>query len=193
MESNDVVKALISFINRAEKNRKYAEGTAIGRRAAINLYAPQLNAEERNSLDLFYKNFETISQEVFLKNRDKMKDASLLTYQRRAKQTLDEFKQYGKDPSTMMSWVPNRRMRIIGKQKNTSRHSRMGVENKLALEDNLSNPNLSESERYEADFGNGRKALIITPTKVNALELKKLKAYLQYLEDTLTVEKKEEA
>src|SRR5581483_1294341 len=107
---------LYEFVDRAKRNRKYPENTAVSLKAALNLYQPELNDDEQNSLEKFEENFNQISQNVFRKNANEFSASSLATYKSRVLKVLTDYKRYGDDPIKMNSWSP----RVINRAKKTS-------------------------------------------------------------------------
>lgn len=112
----------------AESNRIYPKGTADGYRAAINLFAAELNEEERESLDILSDRLEKIYQAVINKNKANIKIQTLATYRTRVKKVLNEYTQFGQDPSKMANWNRKGRNRIVKDRKETLK-SEQTVEN----------------------------------------------------------------
>lgn len=113
-------KELFSFVDRAEKSRKYPTETAKSLRAALRLYEADLNEEESKSLEKFKENFKQITSSVFGKNANKFTSGSLATYQSRVQKVLSEYEKYG-DPQKMNSWNP--KVIIRGKKKKSEDES----------------------------------------------------------------------
>lgn len=100
---------LYSFIDSAAKNHKYAENTAMGHKAALKLFEPLLNEDEKSSIGLVKSNIEGIFSKVFGKNKEKITAESLNTYKLRVLKIIADYEAYGVDPAKMASWVPRRR------------------------------------------------------------------------------------
>ncbi|MFA6524186.1 MAG: site-specific integrase [Candidatus Paceibacterota bacterium] len=94
---------LYSFIDRAIKNRNYAENTGISLKTALRLFEKELNEEEINSIDKFNKNIEQIYHSVCSKNKN-FSASSLATYKSRILKVLTDYKKYGIDPTKMSNW-----------------------------------------------------------------------------------------
>lgn len=102
-------KALYEFIDEAVRNRKYAENTAFGQKAALRLFEAELNSEEAASLQLFESRFDHIYDAVGRKQNGKYTAASLDTYRKRVRKVLSDYKLYGQSTATMLKWNPSRR------------------------------------------------------------------------------------
>ena len=88
---NKTIKDLYAFINRAERSRKYPPATAMSLKASLRLFEAELNEDEKNSIDLFEKNFDQIYHSVTVKNGTSMSSNSLVTYKSRVKKVLKHF------------------------------------------------------------------------------------------------------
>jgi len=100
-------KELFEFINQAANDRKYAPNTALGRKAALQIYEKQLTDEERASTDMIYERLDRIAQAVDSKNKG-FKSSTLLVYKKRVKNLLEDFKKYGQSSETMATWKTGR-------------------------------------------------------------------------------------
>jgi site-specific recombinase XerD len=101
----NTVKDLYDFIETATRNRKYPSSTAQGLKVALNLFSSELNDEERASIDTIKKNIDQIYQSVFTKNKN-FTATSLAVYRSRLLKTINDYEQYGQDPSKMANWNP---------------------------------------------------------------------------------------
>jgi hypothetical protein len=171
---------LYDFIDRATRSRKYPEATAHTLRAALKLYEPELNDEERGSVDEFEKNFEQITQSVFSKAKNRFSASSLATYRSRAQKVLQDFSQYS-DPIKMNSWSPKviSRMKkkdsVASKEAGSSTESRSGVGAR-------SNENIPENtHRIELALRPDAKFIVEVPRDLKATEADTIKAILTSL------------
>lgn len=103
-------KDLRDFVDLAEKNRKYAKGTAQGRRVALKMFEPELNEDESKSLDLFEQRFDSIYKSVFQKNKTKISTTSWETYRKRIRALIKDYKLYGIDPGAFNAWDSTRKV-----------------------------------------------------------------------------------
>lgn len=182
-----VIKTLLEFVDSAVRNRKYPYGTAVGRRAALKLFEPELNDEERESLDTFKAHLDQIYRSVYNKNKSKMTAESWVTYKNRLKALISDYEKYGVDPTKMANW--NRTIR-----KET-------VKGKIKAEDKSDSPT-QETERYkevdmsrfELPLRSGVKAIILVPSDINKEEVGKIRKYIDFLENIseTKIKKKEE-
>src|SRR5436190_18879610 len=111
MENMSVIQNLIDFVNVAERNRKYAENSAIGFRAALRIFEPELNEQEKESLETFRQNIDQISQSVHRKNKDKISTSTIGIYKKRIQKIVSDYDKYANDASKMASWNPVTRIR----------------------------------------------------------------------------------
>lgn len=100
----NTIQTLQDFVNTAETNRVYPANSVYGYKAALKLFASELNQQEAESLDLFKSRFEQIYQSVFNKNKAKISIASLETYKRRLRGLLNDYEKYAHDPAKMAQW-----------------------------------------------------------------------------------------
>lgn len=96
---------LVSFIDLAEKNRKYPENTAQGLRAALKVFGKELKADEFNSINLIEERLDEIFLDVLNANKETYSIDSLNTYKARFAKVLNEYKRYGQNPSKMQNWA----------------------------------------------------------------------------------------
>lgn len=176
--------SLIDFTERAQKNRKYADNTASGFRAALKLFEAELNEDEKQSLEVFEKNFDRIYQNVCSKNEKNFNASSLETYSRRVQRVLSDYRKYGLDTSKLANWNPPVRKRAT--------QSKAGLEkdNKV-VEENVQTTGLSTQDYSEQSFRldiplrDNEKTLIIVPKNITSQEVKMIKGLL----DTIMVKK----
>ncbi len=107
-------KELFGFTDRAVRNRKYAENTAFGIKAALRLFEAELSEEEAGSLAVFQDRLESIYDAVCRKNKDAFTTGSLDTYRKRVHKVLNDFTRYGTSIDAMHKWNPMRRSRSAG-------------------------------------------------------------------------------
>jgi len=127
--------SLYEFIERAKRDRKYAENTAFGRKAALQLYELELSEDEKKSIDLIYERLDRISQAVFSKNSKKFSSSTLAVYKRRVKNLIDDYRKFGTSAEGMAAWSTNRKTRT----QNKSTAEAMGS-NPVTLEEALMVP-----------------------------------------------------
>lgn len=107
---------LFNFVDRAVKNRNYAENTGWGFKAALRLFEKELNEEEKNSLGKFKDNLDRIYLSVARKNANDFNAQSLLVYKNRVTKVLNDYENYGIDPTKMASW-PRKNINRVPKTK----------------------------------------------------------------------------
>jgi hypothetical protein len=170
-----VIKTLLGFIDTAEKNRKYPEATAAAKRAAVRLFEPELNDEERESLDTFKAHFDQIAQNVLNKNKSKMKLESLVTYRNRLSGLVSEYEKYGIDPMKMANW--NRPVRKVSAQKRTEGGNRQDEPTQ-----EIEKYKEIDMSRFELPLRTGVKAIILVPSDITREEVGKIRKYIDFLE-----------
>ena len=178
------VSDLRDFIAAAEKNRKYAPGTAVGRKAALSLFDKELNENERESIDLIEQHLPQIYSSVFQKNKTKMAASSLQTYRKRMEALLREYKQFA-DPAEFDSWNPATRKTSARAKRDASK----AVRSTPPEEERLSTVNLSPGsgvERFEIVIGDGRKGVLIFPSDRTEKDVAKLQKLVDFLKLTST-------
>src|SRR5581483_6938547 len=143
---------LREFVNRAEKNRKYPSATADTLRASLKLYEPELNDEEKNSIDNFKKNLEQITSIVFKKNANRFTASSLATYKSRLQKVLSDFDKYN-DPIKMNGWTPKVIARTKRRPINTDSSQQNGHDETEVKEEGLGES--SNMHRIELSLRDG--------------------------------------
>lgn len=180
------ISDLRDFIATAEKNRKYAPGTAVGRKAALSLFDKELNENERESIELLEQHLPQIYNTVFQKYKTKMATSSLQTYKKRMESLLREYKQFA-DPAEFHSWNPSTR-NTSGRAKQaaskaaTSTTQNVVVHHSSGTEVGLENG----TERFEIVIGDGRKGILIFPANRSETDVAKLQKLVDFLKLTAT-------
>lgn len=174
---SSVTKELFDFIDTAERNRKYPEGTASGRRAALRLFEAELSEEEKESLDTLKKNIDQIYQNVFLKNKSNMSAESLATYKMRLESLIKDYEGYGQDPTKLASW--NRPVRKVKRSKEQGKVT--GYDFTKTEQEQIPEKSFDFS-RFELPLRPGVKAIIIVPSDISKSEVEKLRNYINFLE-----------
>lgn len=169
-------KTLKEFIDRAVKSRKYPEATAQTLRAALNLYEPTLNDEERNSLDEFSKNFEQITASVFSKNANRFNVSSLTTYKSRVQKVLNDFDKYG-DPAKMNSWNP----KVRAHTKKAFSKVQVNTEKAENVIQGVSDKIPENMHKIELALRADAKFIIVVPRDMNKSEAATIKAIIDSL------------
>jgi len=174
------IQSLTEFIAAAEKSRKYAANTASAMRSTLRIFGSELTDEEKESLDTFKGHLDQIFRSVCNKNKSKMSDISLETYRRRMRVLLNDYEKYGTDPSKMISWRRESRVRSGGKSQKIDRQAT--VEREVA---EASGKGFLEQSskviRFEISLRPDAKAIILTPTDMTAGEVEKIAGYVSYL------------
>jgi hypothetical protein len=168
----DSLNTLKDFIEAAEKSRKYPRNTALALKTALRLFEPELNEEEKTSVDKFQENFESIYAAVFEKNKTKFSTGSLDTYRKRISRLLNDYFAYGRDATKMNAWKPTVRQ---------STRTSKTISNKSAVQPSLEDTASlsaelgSKVDRIEWSFNDKRKALLVLPLDLTASEAETLK------------------
>ena len=178
------INDLYSFIDRAQRDRKYLPNTATSLRSPLRLIDPELTEDEKNSLEKLVSNLDQIFHIIFSKN-SKISAASIETYKSRINRLISDYEKYGKDPSKMAGWNPEvtPRKGSGGREKLEKRN--VNKETHSPMEDFLE----PEQNKVELSLGPGKKAIIITPREMDKKEYAQLQAYIEFLKTTL-IEKK---
>ena len=172
---DNTVKSLMDFIDVAEKSRKYPSNTASARRSAVRLFEPELNDQERESLETLKKNFDHIYQTVFTKlNKINMTAESLQTYKNRFLGLMKDYEKYGLNPTKMASWNrPVRKMSVNRAVKNGD---------ELPLHPGSSHQGETEMSRFELPLRQNVKAIILVPSDITKSEVEKVRKYIEFLD-----------
>ena len=167
---------LYNFIDRAVKNRKYVENTSQTLKAALNLYRSELNEDEQNSLEIFEKKFEEISQSVFSKNQNRFNASSLASYKSRTMKVLKDFQRYGADPIKMNNWVVRSRKNNFSKKsvKDNKVSSIDGKDSSVAGDPS----NSISMHRIELSLRPDAKFVLIVPRDITVSESETIKTIL---------------
>lgn len=171
----NTIQVLQDFVNTAETNRKYPANSVYGYKAALKLFAPELNQQEAESLDLFKDRFEQIYQSVFNKNKAKITGASLETYKRRLKGLLNDYEKYANDPAKMAQW---NRARGRGPSKNNggideSKKNTHSEKEPISMQEQGVKMN-----RMEITLRPDTRAIILVPFDLNQQEADRLKKFI---------------
>jgi hypothetical protein len=100
---NSIAK-LQDFVNRALRSRKYARNTASSFQSPLKLLEPELNEEEKQSVDLIKKNLDQIFNVVYDRNSSLLSATSIQEYKRRIKNLISDYERYGTNPTAMANW-----------------------------------------------------------------------------------------
>jgi len=185
---NNNFQSLFDFVDAAEKNRKYGSNTATGLRVALHLFEPELNDQERESIETFKNNLTEIYQNVYSTNskNNKLTAASLEIYRRRITSLIKDYETYAHDPAKMATWT--RVIRLRGSR--SKKKNENGSTNSLSGERNI--PSTTELStgitRFELLLRPNIKAIILTPSDLTVEEARKIKGYITYLESTAKVD-----
>jgi len=167
---------LYDFIDRATRSRKYPEATAQTLKAALKLYDPELNDEERTSVEKFKENFEQITRSVFGKNASRFSASSLATYKSRAQKVLADFDKYS-DPLKMNSWSP----KVIMRNKKAVSAALPPPKNTFVGASEKDEPLPDNMHKIELALRENAKVIIIIPRDLKAQESATIKAILDSL------------
>lgn len=117
----NTLKDIYEFINLAQKNRKYPQNTAHGKRAALKLFETVLHPDELESLELIEDRMKEIYLSLISRHQHTFSIKSLNTYKGRLLKTIQDYKRYGKDPDTFSHWeAKNRKHKDKDSKKDTS-------------------------------------------------------------------------
>ncbi|MDP3941966.1 MAG: hypothetical protein Q8Q49_06695 [bacterium] len=187
---------LIQFTRDAEKNRNYPAATGAAFRGAIAKFMEILNEEEKQSIDLFEGRIDQILRDFIEKNKQKMTMSSIMEYKRRVLKVIDDYREYGIDPTKMTNWQRKPKIfsaKRLKQQKNEenrpTQSQQKPVETTTTPVDLMTEGSMT---RFEIPLRKGIKAIIHTPPDLTFEEVKKIKLYVQYLEAIATGRKPEE-
>ena len=105
----DNLKQLYDFIHLAQKNRKYPNNTAHGKRAALKLFETVLHPDELESLQLIEERMKEIYLSLISKYKDDFSIQSLNTYKGRLLKLIQDYKKYGQNPHAFNNWEIKKR------------------------------------------------------------------------------------
>lgn len=169
------IDTLIEFINRAERDRQYPPNTAVAFKRPLLLVSPELTDEEKESMGTLESHVDQILNAIYQRGNSNLSASSLEEYKRRIRRVISDYKNYGTDPSKMASW--NRAIK-------TRKFRGKNESNKKVL----STTRMSSSEeltRFELPLTSG-KAIIFTPPILKKVDIAKIKAYVKFLEESLS-------
>lgn len=184
-----VIKKLMDFVETAEKNRKYSYNTAAGFKAALRRFEPQLREEELKSIDAFKAHLSQIYQEVVEKNKKEISLETLAIYEERVKKVLEDYLQYGVDPTKISTWEAKRFQRRLTHVIKEKEGGERGVLLNESEKSSDSSSNLLEKKDmrvHEEPLESG-KSIIITPKDITIQDISKLMAYIKFLKETVSV------
>lgn len=166
------VQSLYDFIDRAVKNRKYAENTGGGFRAALRLFEKELNEDERNSIEKIEANIQEIYRNVAQKNKT-YTAGSLDVYRKRVKKLIGDYKKYGTDPTQMTNWS----VRTVTR---ASKNKAAKVTSEEPL-DNIGLPSNANVHKIELSLRPDTKCLIMVPKDMKKEEATIIKTIIDSL------------
>ncbi|EKE13088.1 MAG: hypothetical protein ACD_13C00093G0002 [uncultured bacterium] len=170
----NTIETLNEFLDMAQRNRKYAPNSVYGYRAALKLFADEVNEEEKSSMDLFKERYEQIFSNIVNKKKNIFSIASLQIYRKRVKKLLSDYEKYGVDPTKMANWTPLT-TKPLGKTKS----------NEKPLSDVVIHPieELSQTgnSKHEYSVRQGKKIIISYPYDFTLEEAKSIKSFADYL------------
>ncbi|MDO8659135.1 MAG: hypothetical protein Q7K54_00885 [Candidatus Parcubacteria bacterium] len=169
---------LYEFIDRAVKNRKYAQNTAFGLKAALKLFEAEINEDEKNSIDKFEENLNQIYHTVSSKNKN-VAASSLVSYKSRINRVLEHYKKYGVDPTKMSNWTVKPIAVRQKKQESSSDKPALSKDREL-LED-LPASNSAGMHKIELALRPDKKFIIVVPMDITPAESTTIKAILDSL------------
>lgn len=165
---------LYEFIDRAVKNRKYAQNTAFGLKAALKLFEAEINEDERNSVDKFEENLNQIYHTVSSKNKN-VAASSLVSYKSRINRILEHYKKYGVDPTKMSNWTVKP---IAVRQKKQESSSDKSA---LSKDQDLPASSSAGMHKIELALRPDKKFIIVVPMDITPAESTTIKAILDSL------------
>jgi hypothetical protein len=186
MQNN--LDSLYTFIDAAEKNRKYLPSTAQDLRNALKKIELEINEEEKASIDKLLENLNQIFHVYYQKNPASMTASSIETYKSRIRKVINEYKKYGMNSTGMNSWNP----KPVQKRKPLKIESQAESQNKLSVkDDSLTDSNIPSQNvtRFELPLRENAKAIILLPGDITKSEVDKVAAYITFLK---TIAKEEQ-
>jgi site-specific recombinase XerD len=170
------ISVLYEFIDRAVRNRNYAANTAYGFKAALKRFEAAANEEEVASIEKFKAHLDQIYREVVTKNKDFTAE-SLAVYKTRVAKVINDYEQYGADPTKMASWVIKR---STPRAKRTVAESKSSHE--VANNEQQELPVPSGMQKIEHPIRAGVKVVILLPSEVTVRDIEKVKKLLDLVE-----------
>ncbi len=182
---------LISFIDLAERNRKYQPNTAQGYKAALRRLEEVLNEDEIISFQLVEERFPQIMDAFFKKHQGEVSASSMDVYRKRIQKLLKDYKKWGPNLKDWSSWVVS-----VPKARHSSKDgsdtnpaivvSQNGqtvedIDNIKTLQNAESGSRYTLSTRFEIPLRPGVLAFVSTPSDLTKNEAKKIQKYVDYL------------
>ncbi|HWY79306.1 MAG TPA: hypothetical protein VNW29_03020 [Candidatus Sulfotelmatobacter sp.] len=172
------LQSLFSFIDVAEKNRKYPITTANNLRGALRKIEAELNDEEKASLDKLLENINQIFHTLYQKDPTSMTVSSIETYKSRIKKVIAEYKKYGMNTTNMNSWNPT----IAIRKKIEKKDSENVLDKKdQPIDEESDQSTTNNTTRFELPLRENVKAVILLPGDVTKSEVGKIEAYITFL------------
>lgn len=186
-----IINELNSFIDLAEKNRKYATNTALGYKASLKRLAEILNEDESISLPLIEQRFPQIMTAFYNKHKDEMSASSMDVYKKRIKKVIKDYTKWGPNLQDWSGWIvlpPTPRNRgekkdLIQVKENdgvNATNSEPEI-NSTKETSTLDSSRYSGSTRFEIPLRTGVHAFVSTPSDITKEEAKKIGKYIDYL------------
>jgi hypothetical protein len=174
----EVIKTLNEFVEMALRNRKYANNSAYGYKAALRVFNEELSPEERESFDLFKNRFDQIFTNIVAKKQKDFNISSLQVYKFRVLKVLGDYEKYGVDPSKMAGWVGNVKKVHISKDKGgTVLPQDRGVQ---VVDIPVVDSSL-DYNRHEISLRPSKRIVVIYPSDFTLKEAKSIKSFGEYL------------
>lgn len=171
-------QSLFSFIDVAEKNRKYPPATANNLRGALRKIEAELHDEEKTSIDKLLENINQIFQTLYQKDSTSMTASSIETYKSRIKKVIAEYKKYGMNSTSMNSWNPTIKMR----QKIEKKDSEKALDkNEQSSNQETERSSTNNITKFELPLRENVKAVILLPGDITRSEVGKIEAYITFL------------
>lgn len=169
------INQLLAFVDAAEQNRQYPSATAAGYRSALKLFAAEMTAAEQTSLVILREHLERIYQQVFMKNQHNLSAQSLGSYYRRIKSLLNDFSQYGTDPTKFTSW--QRPIRQVTRRRRTPLPPRTVTTEAIPTPVSLTSKKIP-TNRLELAIREDAMAILIFPADLNPQEATVMKTII---------------
>lgn len=172
------LQSLFSFIDVAERNRKYPSTTANNLRGALRKIESELNDEEKASIDKLHENINQIFHTLYQKDPTSMTVSSIETYKSRIKKVIAEYKKYGMNTTNMNSWNPA----ITIRKKIEKKDSEMALDKKdQPIDEENDHSTTDNITRFELSLRENVKAVILLPGDITKSEVGKIEAYITFL------------